>query len=420
MALRDCPVARPLVHLPPSPAPAPSAASSPHPVKTAEPTDIVLLMRLSMRSGRDILHGFSSYVQRTHCRWRLHVFNSDHDRLADYLGGAMASGVGGVVAHGMVRPVRDLLSSIRAPLVRLGAPSPGSDGAGPTAYVYGNETTIGRMGAAHLEAQGPFRALGFVGVDYCPERAEAFRAALAPRHDDIRMYGPRIQGDAGVALLAEWLRALPRPSAVMAAWDDVALRVLEAAERAGVRVPRDLAVLGVDNDELLCETSLPTLSSIDVDHVRMGGLAADSLRRMLVNPAQPVPDRLAPARGVVERLSTHSVEPSQALAKRAASFIRYNATRGIGAADVAAHLGASRSLVDDSFRRVTGESLLGMILRLRLEAVKAKLRETDLPISQVVASCGFATPTHAMTLFKRRFGCTMREWRRNAASGRSH
>ena len=375
-------------------------------------TDIVLLMRLSMRSGRDILHGFSSFVQRERCRWRLHVFNSDHDRLADYLGGALASGVGGVVAHGMVRSARALLSEIRAPLVRLGSPSPGSDGAGPTAYVYGNETAIGRMGAAHLEAQGPFRALGFVGADYCPERAASFRAAVSPRHGDIRVYGPRIQGDAGVALLAEWLRALPRPAAVMAAWDDVALRVLEAAERAGMRVPKDLAVLGVDNDELLCETSLPTLSSVDVDHVRMGALAADSLRRMLANPEQPVPHRLAPATGVVERQSTHSVAPGQTLAKRAAAFIRYNATRGIGAADVAAHLGASRSLLDDSFRKGTGESMQGMILRLRLEAVKEKLRATDLPIARIARECGFRTPTHTMALFKERFGCSMREWRR--------
>lgn len=375
-------------------------------------TDIVLLMRLSMRSGRDILHGFSSFVQRERCRWRLHVFNSDHDRLADYLGGALASGVGGVVAHGMVRPAQALLSEIRAPLIRLGARFPGSDGAGPTAYVHGNEVAIGRTGAAHLEAQGSFRAMGFVGADYCPARAEAFRSALAPRHADIRVYGPRIQGDAGVAALAEWLRSLPRPSAVMAAWDDVALRVLEAAERAGMRVPRDLAVLGVDNDELLCETSLPTLSSIDVDHVRMGALAADSLRRMLANPSQPVSDRLAPARGVVERQSTHSVSPSQALVKRAVSFIRYNATHGIGAADVAAHLGASRSLVDNAFRKGTGESVQGMILRLRLEAMKEKLRGTDLPIARIASSCGFRTPTHAMALFKRRFGCSMREWRK--------
>jgi len=375
-------------------------------------TDIVLLMRLSMRSGRDILHGFSSFVQRERCHWRLHVFNSDHDRLSDYLGGALSSGVGGVVAHGMVRPAQALLSEIRAPLVRLGSPSPGSDGAGPIAYVYGNETAIGRMGAAHLESQGPFQTLGFVGADYCPARAEAFRAALSPRHADIRIYESRIQGDAGVAALAEWLRTLPRPSAVMAAWDDVALRVLEAAERAGMRVPRDLAVLGVDNDELLCETSLPTLSSVDVDYVRMGALAADSLRRMLANPDQPVPHRFAPATGVVERQSTHSVAPGQTLAKRAAAFIRYNATRGIGAADVAAHLGASRSLVDSAFRKGTGESVQGMILRLRLEAMKEKLRGTDLPIARIASSCGFRTPTHAMALFKRRFGCSMREWRK--------
>ena len=119
----------------------------------------------------------------------------------------------------------------------------------------------------------------------------------------------------------------------------------------------------------------------------------------------------------VERQSTHSASPSQALVKRAISFIRYNATRGIAAADVAAHLGASRSLVDSAFRKGTGESVQGMILRMRIEAMKDKLRATDLPIARIATSCGFPTPTHAMTLFKARVGCTMREWRRSHSPG---
>lgn len=113
-----------------------------------------------------------------------------------------------------------------------------------------------------------------------------------------------------------------------------------------------------------------------------------------------------------------SMSPSLALANRVVAFIRRNATKGISAADVASHLGASRSLVDQRVRQVTGESPLEMILRLRLEAVQAKLRDTSLPIGRIAADCGFGSRRQAMALFKRRFGCSMREWRERRARGR--
>ena len=104
------------------------------------------------------------------------------------------------------------------------------------------------------------------------------------------------------------------------------------------------------------------------------------------------------------------------VALRAAAWIRHNAAKGIGAVDVARHMGASRSLLDQRFRKATGESVREMIRRVRLEAVRAKLLGTSLPVGQIVRSCGFASETHAMRLFKERFGCTMREFRRKNSS----
>ena len=155
-----------------------------------------------------------------------------------------------------------------------------------------------------------------------------------------------------------------------------------------------------------------------MDHVRLGELAAEALRRLLANPRQKTFTLLAPTRGVVERQSARPVAPAAALAERAVAFIRRNAAAGISSADVAAHLGVSRSLADLRFRQTMGESMLSMIQRLRLEAVKRKLRDTAMPIGQVTASCGFASPEHAKRLFKARFGCSMREWRRRSASSR--
>ena len=385
--------------------------------------NIVLLLLLSKASGRDILGGFSTYVRRTRCRWRLHVVNSDLTRAGEELARVLEIGADGVVAHGVTTETRGALAAYRGPVVWIGfsgehlARQPG-----PIAYANVDEESVAGVGARYLDSLGRFRSFGFVSRICGSRRAPAFlrhfegRGLNAPTHvwDD-----PQDEGGTRRGRLERWLRALSRPAAVMAENDQVALEVIEAAARVGLRVPRDLAVLGVDNDELLCETAEPTLASVAVDHVRLGELAAEALRRLLTNPRQKPFTLLAPTRGVVERQSARPVAPAAALAERAAAFIRRNAAAGISSADVAAHLGVSRSLADLRFRQTMGESMLSMIQRLRLEAVKRKLRDTAMPIGQVTASCGFASPEHAKRLFKARFGCSMRDWRQLHSPNRS-
>lgn len=379
--------------------------------------DIVLLMRLSKGSGRDILHGFSTATRRLRVRWSLTVLNI----AADTVRRALAPGVDGVVAHGLVTGVEDAFASFPGPLVYIGQVHPAlANRCWPTAFVHVDDEASGRMGAEFLMSLGRFRTWGFVssyGIfglaqkGLAQKRLQGFRNRLAEKGFKVAVlensFGPN-----GDERLVQWLRSLPRPIAVMAEQDSVALAVLKAASRIRLRVPGDLALVGVDNDELLCETSEPTLASIAVDHQRLGALAAEALRRLLADGNLGRLSPMVPPTGVVERQSARPVIPGTALAERAVAFIRRNATEGIAAADVAAHLGVSRRLADLRFRQATGESILGMILRLRLEAVKRKLAETDMAIGQITASCGFHSETRAKHLFKERFGCSMREWRR--------
>lgn len=385
-----------------------------------EVANIVLLLLLSKASGRDILGGLSAYVRKTRCRWRLHVVNSDLTRAGDDLSRVLEIGADGVVAHGVTDATTGPLANFAGPIVWVGMSGEMLPGRiGPLTYVNGDEEAIADVGARYLESLGRFRSFGFLSRVPESKRGPAFRAHFAERGLDARIHvwdDPKDGGGTRRERLERWLRGLPRPAAVMAENDQLALDVLEAASRAGLRVPRDLAVLGVDNDELLCETAEPTLASVVVDHVRLGELAAEAMRRLLADPDQPSFTLLAPVRGVVERQSARPVAPAAALAERAATFIRRNATRGISSSDVAAHLGVSRSLADLRFRQTMGESMLEMILRLRLEAVKRKLRDTAMPIGQVTASCGFACPEHAKRLFKARFGCSMRDWRQRTIS----
>ena len=378
--------------------------------------DIVLLLRLSYGSGRDVLHGFSTAVRRDRLNWRLHVVNFELGRAAEDVRRIVEAGAAGIVAHGLSGGVGAVAAAFGGPVVVIGprAQNAGMEAAhaGPLAFVDADNAAIARVGASHLLSLGRVRGYAFIAKGPASPRFAAFRAALEPRHGPVALVVPAASdGETYEESMARQLRELPKPAAVMAEKDELARLALDAAAGVGIKVPKQMALLGVDNDELLCETADPPLSSVAVDHERLGALAVEALKKLFAHPDAPPFELLAPATGVVERQSARPVAPAAALAERAAAFIRHNAVKGIGAVDVAAYLGVSRSLADLRFRQVHGESMLGMILRLRLEAVKKKLRETDLPIGQVTASCGFGSESRAKHLFKARFGLSMREWR---------
>lgn len=378
--------------------------------------DIVLLLRLSYGSGRDILHGFSMWTRHERCRWRLHVVNFELGRAAEDVRRILESGADGIVAHGLSGGVDAVTAAFGGPVVVIG-PRAYNDAmetmhAGPLAFVDADNVSIARAGAAHLLTLGRFRSYAFIAKNRESPRFESFRAALEPRHGPVALVVPvASDGETYEESMARQLRELPKPAAVMAEKDELARLALEAAAGAGIKVPKQMALLGVDNDELLCETADPPLSSVAVDHERLGALAVESLKKLFAHPDAPPFELLAPVTGVVERQSARPVAPAAALAERAAAYIRRNATAGIAPADVVAALGVSRSLAALRFRQVHGESIQDMILRLRLDAVKRKLRETDLPVGQVAASCGFHSESRAKHLFRERFGCSMRDWR---------
>lgn len=379
--------------------------------------DIALVLRLSYASGRSILHGLSSAARRERCRWSFHVVNYDAAGAVAELRRVLALGADGAVAIGLYDPgIEAAFMDNPVPLVALAQEKTERlmRRRGPTAFVTSDEPAIGRIGARHLDSLGRFRSFGFVKAG---RRADGFAAHFAGRQVDLRVFQPEIFGPIEPGPLGDWLEELPKPAAVMAPTDYVACMVLDAAARRRLAVPRDCAVLGVDDDELLCETSDPPLSSVFVDYGKYGEHATMALKRLLAKPNSRRFTLLVHPGRVVERQSTRPVAPATALAERAAAFIRRNAVSGISSADVSAHLGVSRSLADLRFRQVMGESMLSMILRLRLDAAAKMLKETDLGVAQVAAACGFGDADHARRLFRRRFGVSMRAWR-VASTGR--
>lgn len=387
---------------------------------------IAVLLRLYYASGRDILYGISQYA-RTKCRWRLHVVNFSGESSADDIEEAIANGeVDGIIANGVDNPATAaVLDASDMPLVVIGARPPCLARKATVAFVHNDDIAIGRYGATYLASLGRFRSYGFVArsVDHFNYvsvlRERGFRAELKDTANDVHTYTTAEGVTRGsyddITALGEWLKALPKPAAVMAAHDQRAVHVIEAATASGLRIPDEIALIGVDNDELLCETAEPTLTSIAPDHVHLGELAAATLRKVMSRPSAEHQETLSSAKTIVERQSARHVIPAAQLVERATAYIRHNATKGISAADVVRQLGVSRRLAEVRFKQLTGGTILDALLTTRLEALKRRLREVDSPIARLSAACGFKCEIYAKRLFKKRFGVSMSEWRNSAS-----
>ncbi len=281
-------------------------------------------------------------------------------------------------------------------------------------FIVDDNAAFGRTAARRLAANPLLRAFAFAGAaaprPWSHERGAAFAAALAERGHAVEMID-RAESISQKALVKRLL-ALPKPCGVFAAYDDVGRRVVEAARDAGLKVPDDVEVLSVGDDEMVCGYVRPTLTSLAPDFETGGYRAARELQAMMLGAKPRKRVFLVGLRDIVERGSTHNASPGRSMARAALAYIEANALRGITATDVVRHLGVSRSLADVRFREETGTSILQAILDVRLGEVKRLLSETALPIGEVARRAGYPNANYLKNLFRRHFGESMRDWRR--------
>ena len=214
------------------------------------------------------------------------------------------------------------------------------------------------------------------------------------------------------AELAAWIAALPKPCGIFAANDLRAKDVIEVCRAQSIGIPLQVMVLGADDEEFICRQVQPTLSSIVPDFEKGGFLAAEMLVDLLKGRQRRAERRLFGVRGIVERISTSDPNEAGRMVGRAQEFIRENAmTAGLTVGDVAKASGASIRLLQKNFRAVTGVTVSETIQNARLRRVCSLLSETSTPIGRIAELCGFGDDAHLKKLFRRRFRCTMRDWR---------
>ncbi len=268
--------------------------------------------------------------------------------------------------------------------------------------------------------QQRFEHFAYVGCETDPDwsmiRARAFQGAVRKNGHACSLYAPtprRGKSDWGLEArtLQAWLLNLPKPCGIMVAFDVRARQVLACCTRCGIQVPNEVAIIGVDNDEALCENTTPTLSSVLPDFEGGGYMAAEWLDQLMRGTCRkPVTLSYGIKRLVHRQSSLHTSRPNW-IALKAKDFIRLNACMDISVGDVAKHLHVSRRLAELRFREACGYTILGEIQNQRLERVCSLLKETHLPIGVIGERCGYPTETHLKVLFKKRFGMTMRDYR---------
>ena len=288
---------------------------------------------------------------------------------------------------------------------------------GPGCYVALDSAKVGALAAEHLlsldlphYAFAAFRLPLF----WARERCEAFvEAVQRSRRCGVSVFDPGREqvSDVRQHAMEEWVRSLPRPCGVFAANDYVGEEIANICARMGISVPGDIAILGVDDDEQICENTMPTLSSIAPDFAHGGYLAAEMLGR-LVDGDGPRKTllRYEPV-SVVVRQSTRNIASSCERIADAVEMIRRRACEGISAKDVTSYIGVPRRTAEMQFRAATGRSIHQEIDEVRFAKVFALLKNPRQTLDAIPDLCGFSTCVALRKAFKLRTGLSMREWR---------
>jgi LacI family transcriptional regulator len=315
------------------------------------------------------------------------------------------------------------LPRLKIPVVGIGGAVVGSGKDRPP-YVGTDNTAIGLIAAEHLIECG-FRNFAYCGVRRTPTnpwsalRQEAFQARLHQEGFESSVHVGRthrvtswktIQSD-----LSKWLDSLEKPVAIMACNDARARHVLEAARRQGYKVPDDVAVLGVDDDELVCELGTPSLSSVVQGTDLIGYTAAEMLEQLMAGKHLTDPFRTIPPVGVATRGSTDVLATDVPEVATAVAIIR-NEIHDIDGQRVSAAVKLSRPRLDRLFTDVLGHSLHAQIARERLRSARRLISRTDLPLKEIASRAGYRTPQYMCAVFQRETGESPAQFRSRAGA----
>lgn len=356
--------------------------------------------------------------------WDMMLLRSADELSIDYLSRTSKETDGYLISLHETAAVRNALVATGKPIVFIDDIDLKSLRSNPRATILKvNQRAIGQTAARHLLNAGRFASFAFVPALGNPfwsqERLDGFSSVLLQKGGKVSLF-THSSALTDAAELAEWLKHLPKPTAIFAAYDDRAVEVIKACQQVHIRIPRDAMIIGAGGDELICTGCRPTLSSVKIPFEEHGHIAARELQAKMMMPINK--NRVLYASNNLEvsrRQTTTGKNDVPALVQDGLVFIKAYATTGIKVPDVVSHLKVSRRLADLRFHEATGQSILQTIIETKINEAKRLLKSTSLQISEIAFKCGFSNANYFKNVFLRTIGQSPRAWRKVAAK-RNH
>ena len=397
-----------------------------HPVKKREssrsqqrrPHHVALLFNANKFYDREIIAGIGAYVRSTREEWDLVVEEDFRARLTD-----IAQWQGdGFIADYDDPEISKALAGTKLPVVAVGGSyADASNYPKGMPYVATDNFLMVKLAHDHLvEAGLPRLAMYSVpeaaGNRWAQERETAF-ARLAPQG---RIYcgiqTSAVQWNSAIENLVDWISSLPKPVGIIAITDARARHLMHACMVAGLAVPEQVAIIGIDNDPLTQSLTRIGLSSVRQGTHEMGQAAAQLLHQMLDGAKFPDKRVLVAPVGLNAQASSKHTRPFSGHVMKARFYIRQYGCQGIKNEQVAEYVGVSRSTLELCFRAELGSTVHAELLAHRLEVAKQLLLDTDLRAAEVAQRAGFTTLQYMYAVFKRELGITPAEYRRGELS----
>lgn len=387
--------------------------------KMIERPRVAIVVRGWLEENLNILHGLAKF-KRFNAHW--HVFVDDQAQGANDPEWLLDQGWDGIICK---ESSTDLFVKARErqiacvdlsddPVLRIGCPK-----------IRPNNVSIGHTGAEHFIEKG-FRNFAFCGFGnerWSLERRDGFVEALTLAGKNCGVFESDYPGISQPAWehaeedqMAKWLDTLPKPVAILSCNDLRAVHVINACHQRNLRVPEEVAVLGINNDSARCELCAPSLSSIPVDVTEYARAAGATLEGMLKGalPSQFPQEVLVDPLEVVTRRSTSVMAVEDPTVAQALNLIRENACKGITVEQVAKEVHISRSLLEKRFRRYVGRSPQVEIRQAQVVRIKQMLVETEYSLARVAEMTGFEHPEYMSVVFKRLTNTTPSAYRRKS------
>jgi len=313
--------------------------------------------------------------------------------------------------HGIIAGLYDkdfarYVVKLRKPLVDTGCTIAGLK----VPVVDVDHAAVGRMAAEYFLNLG-FQNFGFFGVEAAVHsrlREQSFRQRLADAgRTATSCYENYLQQASATTSwrmldrqTRRWLQELAKPVAIFACNDIPARALADACSQLGLHIPSQVALLGVDNDDLECSLTVPPLSSIAIPDERIGYEAAHLLDQIMSDRRRPASPLFLPPVRVVTRQSTDTLAVSDPVVSAAIRFIYEHATEGVNVGSVVLYVAVHRRELERKFRRIVGHSVLHELRRTRIEHAKRLLAATRLPMSRIARQSGFSTPQRMAAVFQ--------------------